>query len=111
MPPVATRSRMVPLAAYCGPASSSSATPCRAVRVRSTEASIGSVSAGLTRRGGAGLMHIGLDPEQERYMDTDLADSVDTTSARNESWHRISPEDVPDEGRVRSVTVDGRSIA
>jgi pyruvate oxidase len=28
-----------------------------------------------------------------------------------ESWHRVSPEDVPEEGRVRSVTVDGRSIA
>ncbi len=28
-----------------------------------------------------------------------------------DSWHRVSPEDVPDEGRVRSVAVDGRSIA
>jgi pyruvate oxidase len=27
------------------------------------------------------------------------------------TWHRVSPEDVPDEGRVRSVVVDGRSIA
>src|SRR5689334_4084438 len=44
-------------------------------------------------------------------MDTDLADSVDATSARSGSSHRISPEDVPEEGRVRSVTVDGRSIA
>jgi pyruvate oxidase len=26
-------------------------------------------------------------------------------------WHRVHPEDVPDEGRVRTVTVDGRSIA
>jgi pyruvate oxidase len=41
-------------------------------------------------------------------MDTDLADR---TSERTESWHRVSPEDVPGEGRVRSVTVDGRSIA
>ena len=28
-----------------------------------------------------------------------------------EQWHRVGPEDVPDEGRVRTVTVDGRSIA
>src|SRR5213083_1758772 len=28
-----------------------------------------------------------------------------------ESWHAVSPEDVPEEGRVRSVVVDGRSIA
>ncbi len=27
------------------------------------------------------------------------------------SWHPVPPEDVPDEGRVRSVTVDGRSVA
>lgn len=27
------------------------------------------------------------------------------------SWHAISPVDVPADGRVRSVTVDGRSIA
>jgi len=31
--------------------------------------------------------------------------------SNTESWHRVRPEDVPDEGRVRSVTVDGRSIA
>lgn len=29
----------------------------------------------------------------------------------SQTWHRVSPEDVPDEGRVRSVVVDGRSIA
>jgi pyruvate oxidase len=28
-----------------------------------------------------------------------------------DSWHRVEPVDVPDDGRVRSVTVDGRSIA
>ena len=28
-----------------------------------------------------------------------------------EAWHPVAPQDVPDEGRVRSVTVDGRSIA
>ncbi len=28
-----------------------------------------------------------------------------------ESWHRVAADDVPDEGRVRSVTVDGRAIA
>ena len=27
------------------------------------------------------------------------------------TWHDVSPVDVPDEGRVRSVTVDGRTIA
>ena len=26
-------------------------------------------------------------------------------------WHRIDPADVPDEGRVRSVVVDGRTVA
>ena len=26
-------------------------------------------------------------------------------------WHRVDPEDVPAEGRVRSVTVDGRTVA
>jgi pyruvate oxidase len=29
----------------------------------------------------------------------------------SQTWHRVSPKDVPDEGRVRSVVVDGRSIA
>ncbi|GAB3083354.1 thiamine pyrophosphate-binding protein [Pedococcus soli] len=33
---------------------------------------------------------------------------MDTTT---ESWHEVPPQDVPEEGRVRSVTVDGRSIA
>ena len=28
-----------------------------------------------------------------------------------QTWHHVSPHDVPDEGRVRSVVVDGRSIA
>jgi nitrite reductase/ring-hydroxylating ferredoxin subunit len=27
------------------------------------------------------------------------------------SWHRVDPVDVPAEGRVRSVTVDGRTVA
>jgi len=27
------------------------------------------------------------------------------------SWHRVDPADVPAEGRVRSVTVDGRTVA
>ena len=27
------------------------------------------------------------------------------------TWHDVGPVDVPDEGRVRSVTVDGRTIA
>src|SRR5437588_8924582 len=26
-------------------------------------------------------------------------------------WHRVDPADVPADGRVRSVTVDGRSVA
>jgi thiamine pyrophosphate-dependent acetolactate synthase large subunit-like protein/nitrite reductase/ring-hydroxylating ferredoxin subunit len=35
-----------------------------------------------------------------------------TTGETSEgAWHAVSPVDVPDEGRVRSVTVDGRSIA
>src|SRR5690349_7438868 len=29
----------------------------------------------------------------------------------NSKWHRIAAEDIPDEGRVRSVEVDGRSLA
>ena len=40
-------------------------------------------------------------------MDTQPVDTVVST----DSWHRVSPEDVPEEGRVRSVIVDGRSIA
>jgi thiamine pyrophosphate-dependent acetolactate synthase large subunit-like protein/nitrite reductase/ring-hydroxylating ferredoxin subunit len=32
-------------------------------------------------------------------------------ASATESWHRVDLRDVPDEGRVRSVTVDGRSIA
>jgi pyruvate oxidase len=28
-----------------------------------------------------------------------------------DAWHPVAPHDVPDEGRVRSVVVDGRSIA
>ena len=31
--------------------------------------------------------------------------------SHTDSWHRLRPEDLPEEGRVRSVTVDGRSIA
>lgn len=27
------------------------------------------------------------------------------------TWHAVDPVDIPGEGRVRSVTVDGRSIA
>src|SRR5689334_10009014 len=27
------------------------------------------------------------------------------------SWHEVPAQDVPDEGRVRSVTIDGRSVA
>ena len=27
------------------------------------------------------------------------------------SWRRVDPVDVPAEGRVRSVTVDGRTVA
>lgn len=33
------------------------------------------------------------------------------SSAQVDVWHRVSPADVPGEGRVRSVTVDGRSLA
>ena len=28
-----------------------------------------------------------------------------------DSWHRVDPLDVPEDGRVRTVTVDGRSVA
>ena len=28
-----------------------------------------------------------------------------------DGWHRVDPVDVPAEGRVRSVTVDGRTVA
>jgi pyruvate oxidase len=28
-----------------------------------------------------------------------------------DDWHRVDPADVPDDGRVRSVTVDGRTVA
>ena len=28
-----------------------------------------------------------------------------------EGWHRVDPVDVPDDGRVRSVVVDGRTVA
>jgi hypothetical protein len=28
-----------------------------------------------------------------------------------DDWHRVEPVDVPGEGRVRSVTVDGRTVA
>jgi pyruvate oxidase len=34
-----------------------------------------------------------------------------STTTTTESWHQVDAHDVPDEGRVRSVTVDGRSIA
>ncbi|MGH4005581.1 MAG: Rieske (2Fe-2S) protein, partial [Pseudonocardiaceae bacterium] len=26
-------------------------------------------------------------------------------------WHRVDPADVPDDGRVRSIVVDGRTVA
>src|SRR2546427_12019681 len=28
-----------------------------------------------------------------------------------DGWHRVDPVDVPEDGRVRSVVVDGRSVA
>ena len=28
-----------------------------------------------------------------------------------DGWYRVEPVDVPDEGRVRSVTVGGRTVA
>jgi nitrite reductase/ring-hydroxylating ferredoxin subunit len=28
-----------------------------------------------------------------------------------DGWHRVDPSDVPGDGRVRSVTVDGRTLA
>jgi len=31
--------------------------------------------------------------------------------SENDSWHRVDPVDVPADGRVRSVVVDGRSVA
>ncbi len=39
--------------------------------------------------------------------------SVDHTAndGPSSAWHLVNPVDVPEEGRVRSVTVDGRSIA
>lgn len=37
-------------------------------------------------------------------------ESIETPAPAG-SWHRVSPVDVPSEGRVRSVTVDGRTIA
>src|SRR5690348_6451808 len=29
----------------------------------------------------------------------------------SDGWHRVDPVDVPDDGRVRSVVVDGRTVA
>ena len=34
-----------------------------------------------------------------------------TSTGRSGRWHRVDPVDVPDEGRVRSVVVDGNSVA
>ncbi len=34
-----------------------------------------------------------------------------TMTGRSGRWHRVDPVDVPDEGRVRSVVVDGNSVA
>ncbi len=34
-----------------------------------------------------------------------------TSQVTTGSWHRVSPVDVPGDGRVRSVTVDGRGLA
>jgi thiamine pyrophosphate-dependent acetolactate synthase large subunit-like protein/nitrite reductase/ring-hydroxylating ferredoxin subunit len=46
-------------------------------------------------------------------MDTDTADHAGpaTAAGGTASWHPVDAGDVPDEGRVRSVVVDGRSIA
>ena len=33
------------------------------------------------------------------------------TATDTGQWHRVDPSDVPDEGRVRSVVVDGRTVA
>ncbi len=44
-------------------------------------------------------------------LDTaDTVDAMDTVDT-NDGWHRVDPVDVPDEGRVRSVVVDGSSVA
>ncbi len=41
-----------------------------------------------------------------------MTDTIeDTTRDPGGPWHRVDPVDVPDEGRVRSVVVDGTSVA
>ena len=77
MPAGSTRSRMVPLAAYCGPASSSSATPCRAVRVRVRSTSApGRSRRAVTRREGTALM-TSVSTRAGALHDSDLAARAD----------------------------------
>src|SRR5437773_1331920 len=82
---------MSPCARYCGPASTSSATACNARRVvaRSMVTSAPSPDAddSLTSRRRGRVLRM------------------------TESWHRVAAVDVPDDGRVRAVVVDGRSVA
>ncbi len=40
-----------------------------------------------------------------------MTDTIDHRRADAGRWHRVDPVDVPDEGRVRSVVVDGNSVA
>src|ERR1051326_2726959 len=53
-------------------------------------------------------MRIGVTEPRRRYMPSP---ATDVERRAEGAWHAISPVDVPADGRVRSVTVDGRSIA
>src|SRR5690242_3244196 len=53
-------------------------------------------------------MRIGVTESRRRYMPSP---ATDVECRAEGTWHAISPVDVPADGRVRSVTVDGRSIA
>src|SRR4051794_8129138 len=62
----------------------------------------------VTRAGSRELSPISASTRGRRYMTGEAADeSVRPTV----SWHRVDDADLPGEGRVRSVVVDGRSVA
>src|SRR3569623_1695109 len=78
-------------ARYCGPARTSSATACSDRRVAARSAVMFESS-------------LAADPQC-------FAAATGRVLQMTDSWHRIDPVDVPDDGRVRTVTVDGRSVA
>jgi hypothetical protein len=114
-PPGVTCSRIDWQVSYCGPARTSSAMPCRERPVVSRCCWLICPSPDRTiprsdvtpPRSAALISEIGVSEPRRRYMPSPERSASEVPPG---TWHPVSPVDVPGEGRLRSVTVDGRNI-